>query len=513
MSGRRDMWNSRLGVILAMAGNAVGLGNFLRFPTQAAQNGGGAFLIPYFVALLLIGLPLMWCEWAMGRYGGGHGRGSAPGVLHLLSGKPWARYLGVLGVVLPLTVLCYYLYIMSWTMAYAVSFLLQQGPAEASLEVMRQHLVNFQGVNTAAGVSLPAYAFFLVSTALTYLVLVGGISKGIERLSMWGMPLLFIMGILLVIRVLTLPPHASTPAEGLGFLWNPDFSKLKDGRVWLAAAGQVFFTLSLGFGCVISYASYLRRKDDVVVTGFSTVSANEFAEVILGGSIAITAAVVFFGVQATQDIAKGGSFDLGFVAMPAVFVQMPGGAFFGVLWFVLLFIAGITSAVALCQPAVTFLEDELKWSHARAVRVVAGVAVLLAHIPVLGCKYGALDELDFWAGKVGIVVFALVELIFFIWVFGPRKAWNEIHEGAEVPLPRIFYPIICYVAPALLLVILVTWVIQEDPSVWLLSAAKGPELAWKWGARLMIIGLIAVTAFLIRRSWRRVETSNPEAKP
>ena len=126
MSRRRDLWNSRMGVILAMAGNAIGLGNFLRFPTQAVQNGGGAFLIPYFVALLLIGMPLMWCEWAMGRYGGARGRGSAPGVLHLLAGRPWARYVGLLGVVLPLTVLCYYLYIMSWTLAYAVAFLLRQ---------------------------------------------------------------------------------------------------------------------------------------------------------------------------------------------------------------------------------------------------------------------------------------------------------------------------------------------------------------------------------------------------
>lgn len=509
MSRRRDLWNSRMGVILAMAGNAIGLGNFLRFPTQAVQNGGGAFLIPYFVALLLIGMPLMWCEWAMGRYGGARGRGSAPGVLHLLAGRPWARYVGLLGVVLPLTVLCYYLYIMSWTLAYAVAFLLRQAPLEASLDAMSRHLTDFQGVNLASGVSLTAYAFFLVATVLTYLVLSGGISRGIERLATWGMPLLFLMGIALAVRVLTLP----NASEGLGFLWNPDLSLLRSGRVWLSAAGQVFFTLSLGFGCVISYASYLRKDNDVVITGLSTVATNEFAEIILGASIAIPAAVVFFGIAGTQAIAASGSFNLGFVAMPAVFVQMPGGAFFAVLWFALLFIAGITSAVALCQPAVTFLEDEMGWTHARAVRVVAGVMVLLAHVPVLGLKYGALDELDFWAGKVGIALFALIELVVFMWIFGPRKAWNEIHLGAEVRIPRFFYPIFCYVAPVLLLVILGVWVAQEDPSFWLLGNVEGPAQWWRWGARALIIGLIAAVAGLARRGRERTRLIRPEEHP
>ncbi len=488
-----------MGVILAMAGNAIGLGNFLRFPTQAAQNGGGAFLIPYFVALLLIGMPLMWCEWAMGRYGGVRGRGSAPGVLHLLAGQRWARYLGVLGVVLPLSVLCYYLYIMSWTLAYAVAFLLRQAPLEATLDAMSRHLTEFQGVNLAAGVSITAYAFFLVATVFTYLVLSGGISRGIERLATWGMPLLFVLGIALAIRVLTLP----NASAGLGFLWNPDLSLLRSGRVWLSAAGQVFFTLSLGFGCVISYASYLRKNNDVVITGLSTIATNEFAEVILGASIAIPAAVVFFGIAGTREIAASGTFNLGFVAMPAVFVQMPWGSFFAVLWFVLLFIAGITSAVALCQPAVTFLEDEMGWTHSRAVRTVAGVMAVLAHVPVMGLKYGALDELDFWAGKVGIAFFALIELIVFVWIFGPRKAWNEIHQGAEVRIPRFFFPIICYVARVLLLIILGVWIAQEDPAFWRLSNVEGAAKAWRWGVRAMIVGLIVAVGGMVRHSRKR----------
>lgn len=499
MTHGRDLWNSRIGVILAMAGNAIGLGNFLRFPVQAAQNGGGAFLIPYFIALLLLGLPLMWCEWAMGRYGGAQGCGSAPGVLHALTGKRWARYLGLLGVILPLTVLCYYLYIMSWTLSYAVSFALRQVPAAPTLEAMSEHLTGYQGVHTALGVSLPAYGFFLLSLLLTHVVLSGGISRGIERLATWGMPLLFLLAGILMVRVLTLPGAG----EGLGFLWNPDLSLLRSGRVWLAAAGQVFFTLSIGFGCVVSYASYLRRRDDIVVTGLSTVTTNEVAEVILGGSIAIPAAVAFFGVTGTAVIAQSGSFNLGFVAMPAVFVQMPAGHLFGLLWFSLLFIAGITSAVALCQPAVTFLQDELGWSHARAVRTVSIAMVVAAHVPVLGLKHGALDELDFWAGNVGIALFGLIEIVIFMWIFGGRKAWAEIHEGAETRLPRFFYYIFRYVTPLLLVTILGVWLAQTTRDFWTLSGLTPIARAWRWGARALILGLLAVTVALIRISERR----------
>ncbi len=498
MNAPRDLWTSRLGVILAMAGNAIGLGNFLRFPVQAAQNGGGAFMIPYFVALLLLGLPLMWCEWAMGRYGGAHGRGSASGVLHLMTRHPAGKYIGLLGVVLPLTVLSYYLYIESWTLAYAVGSVLGHIPRDPTLAAMQGFLTNYQGVETSAGVSLAAYGFFAAAVLINFVVLTGGISKGIEKLATWGMPLLFLLAIGLAVRVF-LQPGAS---KGMGFLWNPDFSQLRQGRVWLAAAGQVFFTLSLGFGCVITYASYLRRRDDIVVTGLSTVTTNEVAEVILGGSIAITAAVAFFGLPGTVEIAKGGSFNLGFVAMPAIFAQMPGGAWLGLAWFTLLFIAGITSSVALCQPAVTFLEDELGWSHAKAVRAVAITMAAVAHIPVLGLKFGALDELDFWAGNVGIALFAFVEIAVFMWVFGGRRAWAEIHEGAEVRLPRMFYFVFKYVTPAFLLVILIVWLAQTDAAFWTLSGCTPAERAWRWGARGAMIALFAVCAVLIRRGWK-----------
>ncbi|MBN1268956.1 MAG: sodium-dependent transporter, partial [Kiritimatiellae bacterium] len=410
----RDAWLTRWGVIMAMAGNAVGLGNFLRFPVQAAQNGGGAFMIPYFVCLLLLGIPLMWLEWAMGRYGGHHGHGTTPGMFDLLWEHPLAKYLGAFGLIIPTIVGIYYLYIESWTLAYAVFSVTGKYHGITSMEEMRGFLNGFRGIGAGTMTFSPwSYAFLVIALLVNLGVLYGGIAKGIERLAIVGMPLLFVFALMLVVRVFTLgTPDPAQPdnnvLNGLGFIWNPDFSQLRSGKIWLAAAGQVFFTLSVGFGIMACYASYMRRRDDVVVTGLSTAMTNEFAEVVLGGSIAIPIACAFFGLAGTQAIARGGAFDLGFMAMPIIFQKLPAGTLFGAAWFFLLFIAGITSSVALMQGAITFLQDELEWSRRKAVTVVGLFVFLGVHIPVLGLKAGALDEMDFWAGTVGLALFGFL---------------------------------------------------------------------------------------------------------
>jgi SNF family Na+-dependent transporter len=505
---KREVWASRLGVILAMAGNAVGLGNFLRFPGQAVRNGGGAFMIPYFVALLLLGIPLAWCEWAMGRLGGHHRHGSAPGVFALLWKHPLAKYVGALGICLPLAVLTYYLYIESWALAYSFFSLSWELMGPRTIAEFRSFLGAFQGAERFLGVSAVAYVFFLLTIGLNYWVMTGGIAKGIERLARVGMPLLFLLAAVLVVRVLTLtPPPGAAPDQtvlhGLGFIWNPDFQSLRDGRVWLAAAGQVFFTLSVGFGAIQCYASYLRRRDDIVVTGLSASMTNEFVEVILGGSIAIPAAYVFLGAQQTVEVARAGSFDLGFVTMPAIFQQMPAGTIFGWMWFFLLFIAGLTSSVALAQPAIAFLEDELGWSHLRAVRSVWGFLLLAGHIPMVGLSRGALDEVDFWAGTLGLALFALLESVIFIWIYGADRAWEEIHVGAEVHLPRIFYYILKYITPVLLLAIFAVWVVQDGWGRLLMRNVPPEERAWRWAARGLLLLMVGITVPLIRRAWAR----------
>ena len=197
---------------------------------------------------------------------------------------------------------------------------------------MGHFLRGFQGIESNEFFSslAPILIFWGITIALNFFFLYKGISKGIEVLAKYGMPLLFIFGIILVVRVLTLgTPDPSAPelniSTGLGFIWNPDFSRLGSATVWLVAAGQIFFTLSLGQGIINTYASYVREKQDITLNGITTASTNEFAEVILGGTIAIPAAVIFFGAAETQAIAQGGAFNLGFQALPVIFQKIPLG--------------------------------------------------------------------------------------------------------------------------------------------------------------------------------------------
>jgi SNF family Na+-dependent transporter len=290
----RELWKTRIGLVLATAGNAVGLGNFLRFPVQCAENGGGAFMVPYFISLLVFGIPLMWVEWAMGRYGGGHGHGTTPGMFYRLWHHRAAKYIGTFGILISFGVGVYYVYIMSWTLGYSFFSLTGKYMGITSKEEMGLFLSSYQGITNSSyfkGIDT-AYIFYLISLALTIYILSKGVVRGLERLAKIGMPLLLIFGIILVVRIFTLgTPNPEIPENsinaGLGFMWNPDFASLKNPKVWLAAAGQVFFTLSVGFGAIQTYSSYIKRKDDVALNGMSTAATNSFVEVILGGSIAI----------------------------------------------------------------------------------------------------------------------------------------------------------------------------------------------------------------------------------
>jgi len=316
---KRERWGTRIGLILAMAGNAVGLGNFLRFPVQAAQNGGGAFMIPYFTAFILLGIPLMWVEWAVGRYGGKFGHGSAPGMFDAMWKAPISKYLGSIGLFISTVIMVYYTYIESWTLAFSFFSITKAYFGETTFETMRSFLQSYQGIEKNYFQSiLPAYLFMCFTLFLNFSILYRGISRGIELLAKIAMPTLFLFAIILVIRVVTLgtPDPVNHPdwsvESGFAFIWNPDFSKLGDAKIWLAAAGQIFFTLSVGMGTLQAYASYLRETDDIALSGLSTAATNEFVEVILGASIAIPVAAAFFGIETTQEIAKGGAFNLGF---------------------------------------------------------------------------------------------------------------------------------------------------------------------------------------------------------
>jgi SNF family Na+-dependent transporter len=496
-----------------MAGNAVGLGNFLRFPVQAAQNGGGTFMIPYFISFLLLGIPLMWVEWGIGRYGGRQGHGTVPGMFDLLTGRKtkWAKYIGVLGIVMPLVVFIYYTYVVSWMLGFSLFSLTGDYQGLGSVEDMRAYLSSYQtlGDSTHHPAWIPLL-FFFVTIAFLAWVLARGVSGGIEKLALYGMPVLFVFAFVLMARVLTLPAHEASPAEGLNFIWHPDWSGLGNARVWLAAAGQMFFTLSVGMGSIHTYASYLKRKDDVTLTGLSTASTNEFAEVVLGGTIAIPAAVVFFGVAGAMEIANRGAYDLGIVAMGVVFQGLPGaeilGRLAGFLWYFLLFIAGVTSCVALASPAIAFLQDEFRIARKKAAWAIAGLGLVLGLYQVVYYNYGVLSEWDFWAGTFGLVVFATLEILLFAWVFGIDKAWEELHHGAELRIPVVYRYIMKWVTPLFLLVLLGIWSYQLALPTIRMDNVPAENVTHLWVARLLMLGLVVAGMLMIRKAWRMRRT-------
>jgi SNF family Na+-dependent transporter len=543
----RESWGSQLGLVLAMAGNAVGLGNFLRFPALAAKNGGGTFMIPYFISLLLLGIPLMWIEWGVGRYGGKFGYSTSPGMFEKMWNHRAAKYLGGLGIFIPLAFVIYYTYIESWTLGYAVRSFANQIPSiegqtpQQAFDTMGTQLSNYLGTSGDGVLSgtLIAVVFFAITLFVNIFVLSRGLAGGIEKMAKIAMPLLVLFAIIVGIRVLTLPGAMG----GVAFVWNPDFSRITDGAVWLAAAGQIFFTLSLGTGSIETYASYVKENEDIVLTGLATSSMNEFCEVILGGSISIPAAAAFFGPGAATAIAQAGTFNLGFQTMPAVFSGLPGGFIFGGLFFTLLFFAGITSSLALAQPAMAFLQDEMKMERKKAALCI-GALMLAAAIPIIMfMKYGYLDEFDFWAGEFLLLVFALIEVIIFMWIFKARRAWEEMRKGQQINLPSFYFPIMKYVVPALLIIILIKGTIDklipavlfktwQDADGWSKATASAVErLAYEfaltgrhlvdntaalpnfwyiWGARLEMILILIITLALVKWAWKKHRNKTEE---
>ncbi|MBL7983805.1 MAG: sodium:calcium symporter, partial [Flavobacteriales bacterium] len=260
-----ESWGSRVGLILAMAGNAVGLGNFLRFPVQAIQNGGGAFIIPYLVCFLLMGIPLLWVEWSMGRFGGRKGNHSTPFILHEMDPKRalW-KYVGVFGIFTNIAVAAYYCYLESWTLSYVWHSFVGSFNGQ-SAEQVAAFFGNYIDVSTSTtGLPYESIIFWIVCLLLNTWILAQGLSGGVEKVAKIGMPLLILFGVVLAIMGVTLKAgeHGAVNdgTVGLEFLWTPDFSTIWTPKVWLAAAGQIFFTLSVGMGSIQCYASYVKKK-------------------------------------------------------------------------------------------------------------------------------------------------------------------------------------------------------------------------------------------------------------
>ncbi|MBP7089167.1 MAG: sodium-dependent transporter [Candidatus Omnitrophica bacterium] len=515
MSKQRQRWGSNLGIILAVAGSAVGLGNFLRFPVKVAQNGGAAFMIPYFISLVLLGIPLMWIEWTIGRYGGGFEHSTTPGIFHTLWTKNrFIKYFGVIGIFGPMMIFIYYTYIESWCLAYSVFSIMGKYQNALTQNNMVNFLRAFQGLEANQyfnGLGW-AYLFFTITFILNVVVVYYGIKGGIERLCKITMPLLFIFALLLTLRVLTLGiPDVTKPdwnvLNGLGFLWNPNLKVLKNAKIWLEAAGQVFFTFGVGIGIIVTYASYLKKADDVALSGLSAASTNELAEVILGGSIVIPATYAFFGPMGMNEIAQGGPFNLSFVTMPVILQHIPLNSLFGFLWFIMLFFAGVTSSVSMAQPPIAFLEDEFNLDRKKAAWIFSIIAFLLCQPVIFFLSKGLIAELDFWAGTFCLVLFATVETVIFAWIFGIDKAWDEMHYGAKMRIPRIYKFIIKYITPLFLFIILGCWFKQEWLTTIRMENITPADKPFIMITRIVLLIIFLLLCLLIKLAWRKRKMS------
>lgn len=470
---KKESWGSMLGVILAVMGSAIGLGNFLRFPGLAAKYEGGAFMIPYFVALLLLGIPIAWLEWTMGRAGGQKGFHSTPGIFRVIWPHRASPYVGFLGLIVPVGIYMYYVVIEAWCLYYAYQYAVGTFPLHAGAGAYQSFFADFTG-QSANGILFgfehsSFIVFLLICYVLNMIIIYRGLAGGIELVSMIGIPVLFLSAIAILIRVLTLgTPDPALPEQnvlnGLGFMWNPQtesksfFESLSNGEMWLAAAGQIFFTLSVGFGVIITYSSYLKKDDDVVLSATTSVAGNTFAEVALGGMITIPAAFILLGPAA----AGGGSFQLGFITLPLVFEQMPIGSLFGFLWFSLLFIAAITSSISMLQPAIAFFEEGIGTGRKTSVTLLSFVTFMgTAVVTYFSKGLIGLDQMDFWIGTVSIFLLATIQVILGGWVFGADRLIAEARQGSVLSLPQWITPVIRFVSPVYLIVVFIVWLYQN----------------------------------------------------
>ncbi len=478
----REQWGSRIGVVLAVAGSAVGLGNFLRFPGVAVNNGGGAFMIPYIISFLVVGIPIAWCEWTIGRLGGRHGQNNAPGIFHALSDNVLGRMVGTLALLVPVGVYMYYVLLEALCLRYFLQFA-SGGFAQifSSAEKAGTDVVEASqafGVNAfAMGQNGAMYGgamlwLVLFCFVVNFFIIYRGVTKGIEKFCLMAMPLLILCAIIVLIRVLTLDNvvEGRTIEGGLGAMWNPDWSALKKTDTWLAAAGQIFFSLSVGFGLILCYSSYLRRDDDVVLTSLSASSTNEFCEVILGGMIIVPAAFLFLGPGSVGE----STFAIGFFTVPSIMHNMPLGSFFGAMWFGLLFLAAVTSSISMLQPAIAFLEDGFGMRRTASVGLLglitlAGAALIMYYSE----NAQALDFTDFWC-NFAMILAALGQVIIFSFVIGAKRGVEEANRGASFKLPAFMPFMLRFITPTFLAVILGLWVWENG---WERVVGMSPDMA------------------------------------
>lgn len=446
----RGQWGSRLTFVLAAAGSAIGLGNIWRFPYTAGESGGGAFVVVYLFFVVLICLPVLFAELAIGR----KTQRNPVGAFRALVPGSWWPWVGGLGVLTGFGILAFYSVIAGWTLAYLFKALTGTFSAVISAD---ESTAIFGALIGDPTVAIGLTGLFLL---LTILVVRGGVSGGIERTTKILMPALVVILLILAVRALTLPGGL----DGLSYLFYPDFSKLSV-RVVMSALGQALFSLSLGMGAMITYGSYFPERENVFSAGASVA--------LFDTLIAILAGLIIFPALFASGVAPNAGPGLVFVVLPTIFGQLPAGSLFAVAFYVLLAIAALTSTISLLEVGVSYFVDERKWSREKAAWVI-GIACFFLAIPSALAQGGSEwfttfmgEGLDFLSvqsilwGNYSLSLGALLICLFAGWRWGWPKMQAALEAGGhELPAPGFVGFLVKYVSPiavaAILLFILFT---------------------------------------------------------
>ncbi|NLP38308.1 MAG: sodium-dependent transporter, partial [Corynebacterium pollutisoli] len=404
---RREIFSSRWAFLLAAIGSAVGLGNIWRFPYVAYDNGGGAFLLPYLIALLTAGIPLLFLDYALGhRY-----RGSAPLTFRRI--KSWAEPVGWIQVGVSFFITIYYAAIIGWAALYAIKSF-NKAWGDDPNEYFFGEFLQMDATTNFSTDFVPQIALALAVVWIAAIVVLAiGVDKGIGKVAKFFIPLLTVLFIIVVVQALMLPGAAT----GLDALFTPDWGALANGTVWIAAYGQIFFSLSVSFGIMLTYSSYLRPRTNLTGTGLTTAFANSSFEVLAG--VGVFAALGFMAVQqsvAVDEVATSG-IGLAFVAFPAIINEMAFGPIFGFLFFASLTIAGFTSLFSLLEVVVSAVKDKLNLPR-KVVAIGIGTFMALISLALFSTTSGlmALDIMDKFTNNIGIVAVALIAVIILDWI-------------------------------------------------------------------------------------------------
>ncbi len=441
MGKNKGEFGSRFGFIMAAIGSAVGLGNIWRFSYVAYENGGGAFLIPYFVALLVIGIPLLILEIGFGL----RQRGSAA-LSYARLNRKW-EWLGWWAPIVSFVLMTYYTVIIGWTLNYVVYSFGQSWGSDPDAFFYGKHLGLTSGIWDIGNIQLGVLIAVFLVWAINFIIIYKGVQSGVEKASKIFMPLLFVLMALVTLRGITLPGAMI----GVNKFLTPDFSKLADARVWLAAFGQIFFSLSLGFGVMITYASYLPKKSDVVNNAFITGLGNSAFSFMVGLGV--------FGVLGYMAHSTGlpienvvtQSIGLAFVAFPQAINLMPGfNTLFSLIFFGALAIAGLSSSISLVEAVVSNMMDKFNMERNKAVFVVCGIGFLGSLIFTTGAGLYFLDLIDHFNMQFGAALVGILECAAIAWVFKASKLRQWMNPISDFGVGRWWDSIVRYVIPFLL---------------------------------------------------------------